>query len=1234
MSDAIQPAGAPTQPTPGPAAEPGRADAAAIREKAPAGPADDADLTIRLPPPPAPPEKVPRRFLRTVARLDWALLVVLLVAAALLGCYAAYSARLWLHLASGRLLAGGQYEFGVDPFASTTEGVYWANAGWLADLLLYLVYGLGGGPGLVLTRALVVVLTAGVLFQARRPGESWWPAAFCVGLAVLALTRRLELDPFLFSLLLLAATLYLLFHEPAAEGGPAGRRLWLLLPLFALWANLDAWFILGPVAVGLALLGEAATVLENRLLPPEQPGADAGIGARRARLLTLALVFPAGLAACLLNPHTYRVFVLPPELADLVLRTGGWLPADWLAAGHTIDTIGRLDPSFVRGAAFRQTPLTAAFWFPDWERSGADLATFNWGYLPFAVLLLLGQASFGLACANRTYRVVIWACFATMDVALFDPFPLPLVRWEYVAALPFGLVVGVSGPNRSRLLVWGFFAMLAVALVRLVPLFAVVAAPVTALNLQDFRRRALGARPRVTVPWLAWSLGGRLVTVLGLLALAVLTWPGWLHPASANPRLSHRVALDLGPDPLLREAAEYLGRVRGDGKLGAGFNYGLDLPPYCAWFAPEAKPYYDARFALFTDRAEEIGLLRRSVRGLVVPDAEGRVLNSRALLRMLKAHGLDHLELTDYAGRDRAVSWAANQLLHEPGRWAPLFGNGRAVVFGGAGLRAPGRPANYRDVAVDPAAEVFGPRQPEPGLPAERRPFLAEPEPWHDLLWGAPAPSGDVDRVAYWIGRNDDPVPGYFNAVAKYRELVYRVQLREALTTRALQYLSGWASAHTMSQAGAGLWAVPASMGAMLASLKDDPRLADAGPPAAPLLAVQAARRAVAAAPTDPAAYQALTRSVMYVWQRQEEFWAFGSRRLPFELRTTFRRLQWTAAAQEALRLDPSDADLHMQLGKMYLADLHYPDVALDHFKDAHKILLRQRPTPGREKEFARQRKNLEALVRQLEAEVKEREERLLPLTVGQGVVNKAEQALNAPYVSPPGGQTRMLGILQAFGMGARPDPQRRVLFDPFGHPWPRGLAKRALQYLQEANPKRMGPEELKRSMQLQLTLLLSLGEVRQVEQALGGNTKGVKELGAWYPQVRASLAAAVGDYATLEKALQELEESPQTRLVYEVTWTPILEDAVAPMVLRTPTVPVSQVGSFLFWRLRGGGVVPQKMAEYRFLRGLFALEHGDTAAAAGHFRVSRQLLLPGEDFPDRAILERYASLLEKHRAK
>src|SRR5262249_42508247 len=48
-----------------------------------------------------------------------------------LASFAARNTDLWLHLATGRALVEGKYQFGVDPFAYTTEGVYWVNNTWL-----------------------------------------------------------------------------------------------------------------------------------------------------------------------------------------------------------------------------------------------------------------------------------------------------------------------------------------------------------------------------------------------------------------------------------------------------------------------------------------------------------------------------------------------------------------------------------------------------------------------------------------------------------------------------------------------------------------------------------------------------------------------------------------------------------------------------------------------------------------------------------------------------------------------------------------------------------------------------------------------------------------------------------------------------------------------------------------------------------------------------------------------
>src|SRR5689334_8837436 len=99
-------------------------------------------------PAPAAPSSSPRSSLRGHL-LNGLLVGVVLVFAFLSASTPVRNSDFWMHLAGGRLLAEGRYQFGVDPFAYTTGGTYWANHAWLFDLLLYLVYNAFGGGLLV-----------------------------------------------------------------------------------------------------------------------------------------------------------------------------------------------------------------------------------------------------------------------------------------------------------------------------------------------------------------------------------------------------------------------------------------------------------------------------------------------------------------------------------------------------------------------------------------------------------------------------------------------------------------------------------------------------------------------------------------------------------------------------------------------------------------------------------------------------------------------------------------------------------------------------------------------------------------------------------------------------------------------------------------------------------------------------------------------------------------------------
>src|SRR5437016_1983213 len=102
---------------------------------------------------------------RTVRLADLILAAIVCAFAFLAASFAARNSDLWLHLASGRLLAHGNYTFGTDPFSYTTDGVYWANHAWLFDLGLYAGFMKLGGAALVLLKAVGVAVLAVVMLR-------------------------------------------------------------------------------------------------------------------------------------------------------------------------------------------------------------------------------------------------------------------------------------------------------------------------------------------------------------------------------------------------------------------------------------------------------------------------------------------------------------------------------------------------------------------------------------------------------------------------------------------------------------------------------------------------------------------------------------------------------------------------------------------------------------------------------------------------------------------------------------------------------------------------------------------------------------------------------------------------------------------------------------------------------------------------------------------------------------
>ena len=190
------------------------------------------------------------------------------LAAALAMLQAPSDSDLFWHLSTGEWTLDHGQVLDRDIWSFTRDGTQYSVGSWLGDVILALVYRAGGWVGIDVLRALLVGVAA--FFTARitlrvQPHVGW--AAFPI-LGTILVSRMVWGDrPQLFTLALFPVVLDILLaarlrdpRETSASAGgyraspirlltsPVGR-LYLLPPLFVIWANLHNAFVIGLVAV-------------------------------------------------------------------------------------------------------------------------------------------------------------------------------------------------------------------------------------------------------------------------------------------------------------------------------------------------------------------------------------------------------------------------------------------------------------------------------------------------------------------------------------------------------------------------------------------------------------------------------------------------------------------------------------------------------------------------------------------------------------------------------------------------------------------------------------------------------------------------------------------------------------------------------------------------------------------------------------------------------------------------
>ena len=375
------------------------------------------------------------------------------------------------HLRTGLdlLTQGGQLP-ALDPYSHTMPDWPWVEHAWLTDLVLGWLYGIGGGAGGLLVITFFAAVSATAWLVAAHVGRASWP----IRLIVCALSLWVAL-PFLgartqvVTLLGLACVLALL--NRLRQGGRG--IVWVLPPLFLLWANLHGGFTAGlfllAVVAGLswciAMVSRVWPEVTKRCQEVRLPSAD-----------VWRLTMATGVAGVvtLLNPYGWRLY---QEIFDS------------LANHFMIETLQEWQPPSLETLAGRMFALyllglasMAVLWY-------RRIEPVRWGLLVVFLLVacrhlrniplfLIVSLPFAVELLQAGYDRLISRVAMTRSC---------VAQWVLSVTLALGLFLVYLGPDHLRD-VWRFGAEPAAA-------FRQTSFPIEAVEWIREHRDRLGSKP-------------------------------------------------------------------------------------------------------------------------------------------------------------------------------------------------------------------------------------------------------------------------------------------------------------------------------------------------------------------------------------------------------------------------------------------------------------------------------------------------------------------------------------------------------------------------------------------------------------------------------------------------------------------------------------------------------------------------------------------------------------------
>lgn len=209
--------------------------------------------------------------------------------AALVGAAAGLSGiqdpDVWMHLRTGQLIATTGAIPTVDVWSHTRAGAPWITHEWAFELLTYALWSVGGVAGVVgLQVGLSAAIGALLVAVGRAAGAGPGGALVAAVAGLVAAAPRLVARPHLASAIGVALVTWACLRDRERRDD----RLWLVVPLTVVWANLHAGVVLGLLIVTVFALEDASR------------GRTRGLG-----------VAAAAVVAAFVNPHGWRALGYP-----------------------------------------------------------------------------------------------------------------------------------------------------------------------------------------------------------------------------------------------------------------------------------------------------------------------------------------------------------------------------------------------------------------------------------------------------------------------------------------------------------------------------------------------------------------------------------------------------------------------------------------------------------------------------------------------------------------------------------------------------------------------------------------------------------------------------------------------------------------------------------------------------------------------------------------------------------